>query len=626
VRRWYLFAAAALAVVAVVALPRSNAAAGSAVVTDGKFTNIYVYPNPDEETWEQHIATLRPHDSSAFSRASIDGFMARLMAPAWPSYFDALFQYNGIRAPRFFGSGVASRACVNDALRDRYNGVMQWDTVRTLANCHTSGLDPSPQVNLIFSPDIAVAPIAPIDRHGPEMCSVGVEGWHAWGLNVPNFTALPTSTGCAATFAEFTRTAAHEVVEAISDPAGLGQGDFPTYTRELVDECDKKHIPGIAIEGYAIGRYWSDFDNNCQPRLDPPAGSVSETWVLGESAPLVRMTGKVHQVERQVPVSQATTNAQLTRAILVVQTGGDDLRGGKDARDNAEADLNFAGGYSTSVNINGGRTWSNRETHAVELAPPETPIRVSDVTSVTLRTRFRGGISGDNWNVDKLALIVSFPEGSPVSRPDSPTVSTWLDASSNPLVRFTGRRHDYTELVGSQDLGTYVSALTLAISTGNDDLRGGSGSGDNADVEVALASGQSIIVRNVNGGKTWQGWSTHNVEIPIGGRSLRGGDVKSITVHTGFGGGIAGDNWNVNRIQLFATLAAGPPPLPPGIPAACKGLADEVDQLTAAIVDLQTQSVDVEFNKPNAAQIRLAQKRLTDKHRELQRCIDNNRQ
>jgi len=27
-----------------------------------------------------------------------------------------------------------------------------------------------------------------------------------------------------------------------------------------------------------------------------------------------------------------------------------------------------------------------------------------------------------------------------------------------------------------------------------------------------------------------------------------------VTLHTGFGGGLGGDNWNVNRVELRATL------------------------------------------------------------------------
>jgi hypothetical protein len=606
----------------------TSATASSAVVTNGKFTNVYVYPNPDAETWEQHIARLRPQDAASFSRGSIDAFMSRLMAPAWPSYFDALFQYNDIHPPLFFGSGVASQACVNAAMRDRYNGVVQWDTVRTLANCHASGLDPSPQINLIFSPDIAIAEIRPIDRKGPEMCANShVVGWHGWGLNTPNFSALPASTTCAPTFAQFTRTAAHEVVEMISDPGGLGQGDLPSYTRELVDQCDLKHAPTTRIEAFSVPRYWSAFDQACLPEFDPPPGSVARTWVLGERDPLIRFTGKVHSLDLPVLATFPTTDAPLTEAILVIQTGEDDLRGGKQAYDNVDADLNFKDGYQTTLNINGGRGWRNGETHAVPLALQSTPHRVSDITGITVRTGFRGGLSGDNWNVEKVALIVTFPEGSTVTNPTQPVVHTWLDASSNPLVRFTGRRHDYTVQVPLQDIGDWIGALSLQISTGNDDLRGGGSTGDNAQVEVAVASGQTVVLRNVNSGKSWEGWSTHNVDIPIPSGGLRGGDVQSVTIHTGFGGGISGDNWNVNRVRLLATMAASTPPPPQPrprpIPPICRRLADELARLETILMDLRSGAPFVDA-KPLPRRVRDSEQAVLTKQRAVDRCIDAN--
>jgi hypothetical protein len=44
------------------------------------------------------------------------------------------------------------------------------------------------------------------------------------------------------------------------------------------------------------------------------------------------------------------------------------------------------------------------------------------------------------------------------------------------------------------------------------------------------------------------------VRIPLPAGGLRGGDVRSVRLHTGFGGGMGGDNWNVQRIVLKATL------------------------------------------------------------------------
>jgi len=551
-RRGSVLWAAAVAAVAIVA-GAGTARAGSAVVTNGHFTNVYVYPDPDKETWEQHIAPLRPADAAQFSRAAIDRFTAVMMSPAWPSYFDPLMQYNGIHPPGFFGSSVASQACVDAALKDRHNGVLQWDTIRSLSNCHNAGMDPSPQVNLIFSPDIQIAPITPAGTGG-DMCTTSTtNAWHAWGVNTPNFVVIPTEIACTGNFVTFTKSLSHEVVETISDPAGMGMGDFGN--NELGDNCQNKTPAELTIVGgFTLERYWSNFDNNCQPRLDPPAGSQAVTWVLGEASPLQRFTGSVHTLALPVPAGRMTTDARATQIQVVIQTGGDDIRGGSNPGDNANVTLNFAGGSTTTVNVNRGRSWENGQTHAAVLALPAGGVPVSAITGVTISTQFGGGISGDNWNVDKVALVVSFPTGSSVHAPVPVITHDWLDASGGPLVRFTGSVHDHSQGVSPDDVGKPVSALHLIISTGNDDLRGGSSPGDNCDVTIALASGAAITVKNVNGGHTLANWSNLNVAIPLPASGLKGGDVKSVTLHTGFGGGIGGDNWNVNRIQLQATL------------------------------------------------------------------------
>jgi len=542
-------------------LATSTAAHAEAVVDHGRFTNIYVFPNPSRETWEQHMRRLRPTDADRFSRASIDHFTEELMT-GWPGYFDALVQW-GVYPPRFFGSAVASQSCVDAALRDaaKTGGVMQVNTVRSLANCHIDGRDPSPQVNLIFSPDIMLASASLGSHLGteslPDMCATNVAaGYHSGGINVPNFAALPTSPRCSSDFDAFTRVVSHEEAEMLTDPGGFGVGNLGKD--EVGDRCETDgannptHSADVAFttyKGFAVARYWSNFDQDCEPRMDPPAGSTSELIVLGIGAPLARLTGDRHAVALDVPTTAATTDAAATQVKLFVQTGGDDLRGGND---NVDAELVLRGGSRLSANINRGASWGNNSTHAAVLAvPPGT--KVSDITGVILRTHFTGGCCGDNWNVDKVALQVSFAAGSVVRRPPPPpVVQTWIDRSAAPLIRFTGDVHDLALPIAIADAKREVIALNLVIGTGNDDLRGGN---DNVDVFVDLKNGTTIAIRNANQGQKLDNWTDRTITIPLPSATpLHGGDVVRVRLHTAFGGGCCGDNWNVNRVQLLATL------------------------------------------------------------------------
>jgi hypothetical protein len=535
------------------------------------------------------------------------------MRPTWPSYFDPLAQYTTsltfgidtkyIHAPLFFGSGVALERCVRDMLHDAHNGVVQWTTVATLANCHNSGMDPSPQVNLIFSPDILLADIAHnlVIRNGPEMCANdATTAYHAGGVSVPNFTVLPTRNICVKDFDAFTVNLTHEVVELLSDPGAFSYG-FASY--EIADLCqgdndDKTQVteswtglpitnalaankfqltlsrycvtdllPGGAVIIFA-SKSCKAFSGSCQPRLDPPDKpdkSVAQTWVLGQGEPLFEFTGHAHTLTLGMPSSRVTTDAPLTQALLVVQTGSDDLRGGSHAGDNADVTLGLADGSEVVTrNVNQGGNWANHTTHSVILNGPLP--KVSDISSVTISTNFGGGLGGDNWKVDSVALVVSFGSGSVTSGPipPPPVVHDWLIRSELPLTRFTANVHDLPltdDDLPLQDFGQVVSALNLIISTGNDDLRGGSNPGDNCDVTIQLTSGPPIVLKNVNGGQKWDNWTNHTISIPLPAAGLHGGDIVSVALHTGFSGGLFGlgsDNWNVEQVILEATLA--PPP------------------------------------------------------------------
>lgn len=133
-----------------------------------------------------------------------------------------------------------------------------------------------------------------------------------------------------------------------------------------------------------------------------------------------------------------------------------------------------------------------------------------------------------------------------------PVMRALIDKSGRPLIRFTGHAHDLQLDVPSLADPGLVDSLNLIISVGNEDLRGGGSAGDNCDVVVGLANGATVRVGNANGGGSWQNWTDHTVRIPIAAGSVRASDIKFVSLQTGFGGGIGGDNWNVQRVQLLA--------------------------------------------------------------------------
>ena len=88
----------------------------------------------------------------------------------------------------------ATRACSYSS--SSTSSALEWTTIRSLSNCHIDGMDPSPQINLIFSPDIPVADISWPTANAPDMCSQPGKhhvAYHAWGLNTPNFAVLPSA-------------------------------------------------------------------------------------------------------------------------------------------------------------------------------------------------------------------------------------------------------------------------------------------------------------------------------------------------------------------------------------------------------------------------------------------------
>jgi hypothetical protein len=155
---------------------------------------------------------------------------------------------------------------------------------------------------------------------------------------------------------------------------------------ELADNCENRPDSFTTVARFSVARYWSNFDKDCEPKLDPPAGSTAATWFLGQGSPLQLFTGSVYTLSLGVPARRLSSSTRATQVMIVIQTGGDDIRGGRNPGDNANVTLMFKGGATTTANVSRGRSWENGETHAAILTLPNPAPSVDDITGVTIST------------------------------------------------------------------------------------------------------------------------------------------------------------------------------------------------------------------------------------------------
>jgi hypothetical protein len=115
--------------------------------------------------------------------------------------------------------------------------------------------------------------------------------------------------------------------------------------------------------------------------------------------------------------------------VLDLKTGNDDLRGDRDnlhvialLRDGRE--LRFE-------NVNHRRRWVNDSWQSVAVPLPD-GVTAADIRGVRLETTFRGGIGGDNWNLDRIIAWARSESGR------TTLFDSLVDPPVTPLFRFTG--------------------------------------------------------------------------------------------------------------------------------------------------------------------------------------------
>jgi hypothetical protein len=208
-------------------------------------------------------------------------------------------------------------------------------------------------------------------------------------------------------------------------------------------ECEPGNHQVLAI-GYDTGAYssvWKGYPNLKISVYDPnhPGETLTlrtdtstRRWYYSERPERKWLTYLVDRNYSKAtpPGFKSVTNG----LVLRITTGGDDLRGGNDNL-NVVVRLNDGRSFRFD-NANRSQRWINDSTEWVAVALPS-DVDPTSADTVTLETTFSGGISGDNWNVDRLRVYDIDASRRGAER---------LNRSGDPLVRFTGdlKKRTYT--------------------------------------------------------------------------------------------------------------------------------------------------------------------------------------
>ncbi len=223
------------------------------------------------------------------------------------------------------------------------------------------------------------------------------------------------------------------------------------------DEAGKKRAGNhqVLAIGYDLGRYRGDLRSNKEDLkifvYDPNYPDKVRTLVpdvrnesylyrdahMGEDTKFRRwrtyFVDKKYRVHNPplIASSAPTPPGYARELLLIIKTGGDDLRGGND---NLNVTVHIKGeAPQIFKNINDGRRWINNYEQTTSILLKKT-VRVADITHIVLTTTFSGGFSGDNWNMD--SLVVETQSGG--------TSVEIFSQRGTPLFRFTGDRIKFT--------------------------------------------------------------------------------------------------------------------------------------------------------------------------------------
>lgn len=238
-----------------------------------------------------------------------------------------------------------------------------------------------------------------------------------------------------------------------------------------------------------------------------------------------------------VPLPLDRDDGRIRELVVRIDTGDDDLRGGDD---NVSVIVHLRDGRQiVSEVINLRMRWlSNYTEHAMVTIPPT---RLEDIVGFEITTSFRGGIGGDNWDVQLIEVS---------HRRADETLERL--ASHRQFARFTGalRSLHVPRASAAQPAGRpgELTRLAVVIRTGSDDLRGNE---DNASLTLRFRDGTSQSYPVVNQRRTWNAGQEQLLWLDLP-RPLLPSEVVELRVETSARGGFGGDNWNIDEIVIHA--------------------------------------------------------------------------
>ena len=233
--------------------------------------------------------------------------------------------------------------------------------------------------------------------------------------------------------------------------------------------------------------------------------------------------------------TQYADNGFVYEMIFQFATGEDDLRGG---HDNVDVELLLANGTRwTFRDLNRSTRWLSNNSQWVQIRLPR-PVQPDELMSATFTDTFGGGVSGDNWDIDRIdAHIVQ----------GSPNGNTYARKAYSTSKRLTGQHDPFT--LSLADPYGMVRQLYLTVMTGNDDLRGGD---DNVGLFVNRLDGYaSEQFYTINEGRQWKKWTQKSVLVDLQ-RPIRLQDISTLTLRITSRGGFGADDWHMRLVTIDA--------------------------------------------------------------------------